>query len=634
MPIQVQCCGLVLMAILFYFYRTQKTIKLNTGNAFRNAFCMTFVCVLFDILSCVAISSRDIFPMFGVKLISKTYLVTLVGVTFFALMYICTDIYTVKSTYNKIMLRYSAVALIAVALIYALPIDFYEDKAEGVLYSYGASDYATYGFALATIIIVSVRLVTDRKKISANRRMAVIIWLGVWILAAVLQFLFPKLLLVGFASVLGILVLYLKLENPGFNIDRQTGLFNHEAFVQYAGELYSMRESFSVLGIVLAPGSFKAMRTDIQNDIIAEAVKYLSSITEMIAFRISSTEILLLFPDKETAERCTKTILKRFEKGWGKNGGIIVSPNWVYVPDTKIAANTEELLYTMHYFGHDGSEYTENRFFEITAEVALQLRREKDTEQIIMDALKNDRVEVWFQPIFSTEHHRFISAEALVRIRKENGELMQPGSFIEIAEKNGMILELGETVFGKVCRFLNETPVLLYGIEYIEVNLSVVQCAYKQLAVDYIRIMEENGTAPETINLEITESASMGARKTLLENMKKLMDYGVSFSLDDFGTGQSNLDYIVDMPVDIVKFDKGMTNAYFENGKAKYIMDAAMNMIRGMDLKIVSEGIETEEQFRTMENLGINYIQGYYFSKPLPADEFLEFIMKSNKNGY
>ena len=162
----------------------------------------------------------------------------------------------------------------------------------------------------------------------------------------------------------------------------------------------------------------------------------------------------------------------------------------------------------------------------------------------------------------------------------------------------------------------------------------MVQCAYNELAKDYIRIMEENGVASELINLEITESASMNARKTLLDNMKRLMDYGVTFSLDDFGTGQSNLNYIIDMPVEIVKFDKGMTNAYFENGKAKYIMDAAMNMIRGLDLKIVSEGVETAEQFYTMENLGINYIQGYYFSKPLPADEFLEFIKKSNKTGY
>lgn len=634
MPIQMQCCGLALMAILLYFYKSQKTIKLNTGRAFLNAFCMTFVCIMLDIFSCIVISRRDIFPGIIVEVISKSYLVTLVGVSFFALMYICTDIYTVKTEYNRIMLRYGIVVAAAVVLIYALPIEFYSDEATGVLYSTGPSDYATYGFAFATVVFVTVRLVKDKAKISRTKRTAVMTWLGVWILAALIQFFNPKLLLVGFASSVGMLVLYLRLENPGFNIDRETGLFNHEAFMQYTCELYGMNKKFSVLGIIITPGSFRALRSDIEGEIIAEAVRYLSTMTDMIVFRNSSNEILLLYPDRETAENGIKTIRKRFEKGWGKNGGILVSPNWVYVPNSMVADNAEEMLYLMRYVGHDSGELPENRFYEVTSELAAQLRLEKDTEQLIMDAITNDRVEVWFQPIFSTEDHRFTSAEALVRIRKDDGKLVPPGLFIEIAEHNGMILQIGEIVFRKVCRFISETKIQQYGVKYIEVNLSVVQCAYNELAKDYIRIMEENGVAPELINLEITESASMNARKTLLDNMKRLIDYGVTFSLDDFGTGQSNLNYIIDMPVEIVKFDKDMTNAYFENGKAKYIMDAAMNMIRGLDLKIVSEGIETAEQFYTMENLGINYIQGYYFSKPLPADEFLEFIKKSNKTAY
>lgn len=595
MPIQMQCCGLALMAILLYFYKSQKTIKLNTGKAFLNAFCMTFVCIMFDIFSCIAISRRDIFPGIAVEIISKSYLVTLVGVSFFALMYICTDIYTVKTEYNRIMLRYGIAVAAAVVLIYALPIEFYSDEATGVLYSTGPSDYATYSFALATVVFVTVHLVKDKAKISRTKRTAVMTWLGVWVLAALIQFFNPKLLLVGFASSVGMLVLYLRLENPGFNIDRETGLFNHEAFMQYTGELYGMNEKFSVLGIIITPGSFRALRSDIEGEIIAEAVRYLSAMTDMIVFRNSSNEILLLYPDRETAENGIKIIRKRFEKGWGKNGGILVSPNWVYAPNSMVADNTEELLYLMRYVGHDSSELPENRFYEVTSELATQLRLEKDTEQLIVDAITNDRVEVWFQPIFSTEDHCFTSAEALVRIRKDDGNLVPPGLFIEIAEHNGMILQLGEIVFRKACRFISETDIRQYGVKYIEVNLSVVQCAYNELAKDYIRIMEENGVAPELINLEITESASMNARKTLLDNMKRLMDYGVTFSLDDFGTGHSNLNYIIDMPVEIVKFDKDMTNAYFENGKAKYIMDAAMNMIRGLDLKIVSEGIETAE---------------------------------------
>ena len=257
--------------------------------------------------------------------------------------------------------------------------------------------------------------------------------------------------------------------------------------------------------------------------------------------------------------------------------------------------------------------------------------QEKQTAQLLLDAMEKDWVEVYYQPIYSTKEQRFVSAEALVRIKDENGKIVPPGAFIDVAEKNGMILRLGEGVFEKVCRFVKENAVEQYGLQYIEVNLSVVQCAYEQLAEDYIRIMEKYGVDPDFINLEITESASMSAKKTLLNNMKNLIKYGISFSLDDFGTGQSNLNYIVDMPVDIVKFDRDMINAYFENGKAKYVMDAAMHMVHGMDLEIVSEGIETKEQYQTMEELGISYIQGYYFSKPLSERQFLEFIAASYK---
>ena len=242
------------------------------------------------------------------------------------------------------------------------------------------------------------------------------------------------------------------------------------------------------------------------------------------------------------------------------------------------------------------------------------------------EAMKEDRIEVFYQPIFSTRAKKFVSAEALVRMRDRDGNLVPPGAFIAVAEANGKILQLGEIVFEKVCRFFTKEQLEQYGLHYIEVNLSVVQCGYPGLADDYIGIMEKYQINPRYINLEITESASMAAKKTLLENMRRLMEYGVCFSLDDFGTGQSNLNYIVDMPVDIVKFDREMSQAFFQDEKAKYVMNAAMQMIHGMKLKIVSEGIETEEQYLAMEELSIDYIQGYYFSKPLPEAAFLAFL--------
>lgn len=629
MPIQIQCCGLVLMTVLFYFYKKQRAIMLNTEKAFWNSFVMTFISIALDIFSCIVIRLRENLPSLFVDGVCKTYLASLVGLAYFALLYILTDVYSKKSEYKKTIIGYGIFVGIAILLIYVLPISYFDDVQSKIIYSYGPADYATYAFALTTIFFTVFRLIREKNKISKNRRFAAFAWMSVWFLAAFTQFLCPELLLVGFASAVGMLVLYLVLENPGNNIDRRTGLFNHGAFLLYTKQLYDSDTKFSALAIVLEHSSFKTMSSELEDEVLTEAVAYLLSIPDVKAFNNTGSEIILVLPEGERGKSIVKAVLGRFELGWSKTGGVFVSPYWVYIPDSSLAANCEDLLHLIRYAKQNSKDFDENRCIEVNRRLSKQLHREKEIEELILDALENDRLEVWYQPIYSTKHCGFISAEALVRIRSIDGTLIQPGSFIEIAERNGTILQIGETVFRKVCRFLNKNNIKQYGISYIEVNLSVVQCAYKQLAGDYIKIMKEYGISSDQINLEITESASMNTKNTLLENMRELIDYGVNFSLDDFGTGQSNLDYIVDMPVDIVKFDKGMTNAYFENGKAKYIMDAAANMIQGMDLKIVSEGIETEEQFNTMEGLGINYIQGYYFSKPLPENEFLEFVIKN-----
>ena len=153
----------------------------------------------------------------------------------------------------------------------------------------------------------------------------------------------------------------------------------------------------------------------------------------------------------------------------------------------------------------------------------------------------------------------------------------------------------------------------------------------KEILFGNKKLMEKYNVDPGSIVLEITESASIAEKAILLENMNRLRKVGVRFALDDFGTGQCNLNYIVEMPVDIVKFDSVMTKAYFKNGKGKLVMDAAMGMIHKLNLEIVSEGIEEKKQFERLDDLGIDYIQGYYFSKPKEQDDFINFIKENNQ---
>ena len=338
---------------------------------------------------------------------------------------------------------------------------------------------------------------------------------------------------------------------------------------------------------------------------------------------------MLVFKQEEYAEAAIKLIEKRFENPWGDEHMRLISVDWYYIETTEVVQRAEDILPIFQYAKQNRVELGTDSNVRINNDIIEQMYADRMMENELVEAMAEERVEVFYQPIFSVKDNSFACAEALVRIRDKEGKIIPPGMFIDIAEKRGLIIKLGEYVFREVCKFLVEKEPQQYGLKYIEVNLSVLQCGYERLADDFIKIMKKYKVDPSLIVLEITESASVKEKNILLNNMKKLKEVGVKFALDDFGTGQSNLNYIVDMPVDVVKFDSSMTNAYFENSTAKYVMDAAMQMIQGMELEIVSEGIEEKEQYKEMKNLGIDYIQGYYFSKPVDNESFIEFIKEN-----
>ena len=166
------------------------------------------------------------------------------------------------------------------------------------------------------------------------------------------------------------------------------------------------------------------------------------------------------------------------------------------------------------------------------------------------------------------------------------------------------------------------------GIDYLEINLSVVQCMRSDLADNYTKIIRKIGIDPKMITLEITESFAISSTENLVVNMEKLKHIGVQFALDDFGTGFSNLDYLLELPIKVVKFDSKMTQAYFESSKRRAVMGSVINMIKAADLEIVAEGVEEKHQLDELSLIDIDFIQGYYFSKPVPPDEFIQLLNK------
>ena len=623
MNIQAQICGIILLVIMFLFYRRYESLRLNTQIGFQALMLCMLLCIFLDMLSIWAIVRLLLDHRGTVYVICKAYLMSIVLVGFAGFWYECTDVYEDKKKLRQVAVTGGVAWLSGCCVIAGLPIGIY--KMGRVVYTAGPAVMVTYFFTGMFILVNIVFTLAKRKQANYRRSQVILSWLALWFAAAVVQFFNNELLLVGYAGALGVLVIFFRLENPEYLADAVTGLFNQDGLLLYARKLYNEKKPFSLMSIWWNLGISQADEGAREQAVMAAFARRLPKLDNTRVFKMADDEVWMIFEDMEHVEDTVEKVRSFVEYGRRELGGMAQAA-FTYMPDAAMVGDYQEMVHLMQYARWKSSDHSATNFKEVDFDFVEQMRKEKSMEQMLDEAMKEDRIEVFYQPIFSTWAKKFVSAEALVRMRDRDGNLVPPGAFIAVAEANGKILQLGEIVFEKVCRFFTKEQLEQYGLHYIEVNLSVVQCGYPGLADDYIGIMEKYQINPRYINLEITESASMAAKKTLLENMRRLMEYGVCFSLDDFGTGQSNLNYIVDMPVDIVKFDREMSQAFFQDEKAKYVMNAAMQMIHGMKLKIVSEGIETEEQYLAMEELSIDYIQGYYFSKPLPEAAFLAFL--------
>lgn len=623
MNVQVQICGLSILFLLIIFYKSHVTLHLYKEKVFFAVLCIITVSLIGDVLSLVAINYRQGIPSVLVNGVCKGYIISLIWGAWSAFIYVITDLLSEKE--HRKLTRWSMMFTMAQsAVICFLPIYIFEKGKQ--VYTYGPSVSWVYIFVGLYIIATLTVTGVFRKKLNPRRRFAIILWMIIWLASAVFQLLNNALLVVGFASAVGVLILFVIMENPEANLERSLGCFNSYALTEYLRQLYERKKDFGVLEISFENTTILEGYGMDADEMLRKILKISKRYGDILVFKNINLGLLMISEKPEKLEAAGSGILNDLVH----TAAFYNSAMLTMIAQAGVLSDMEELFRFLSFVRAECSDQKGKIAFA-NEEMVHKYQEQYLIEREISEALSEDRVEVFLQPIHSNEEKSFTSAEALVRIRKRDGGLMPPGLFIPVAEDNGQILELGERIFEKVCCVLKNTDATKSGIHYIEVNLSVVQCEKTDLAESLISIVEKYQIDPRLINLEITETASIRARKTLLENMKRLMEYGFTFSLDDFGKGESNLMYVVEMPVSIVKLDYDLSKAFFNSEKAKHVVRAVIGMAHSMKLKIVAEGIETETEAKAMREEGIDYIQGYYYSRPLPEPEFLEFIRNGNR---
>jgi diguanylate cyclase (GGDEF)-like protein len=246
---------------------------------------------------------------------------------------------------------------------------------------------------------------------------------------------------------------------------------------------------------------------------------------------------------------------------------------------------------------------------------------ELQIETWLRHALERDELEVWYQPKYSLSQNRIVGAEALIRWQHPETGYISPGRFIPLAEETGLIVPVGEWVLKTVCAKTASWLRAGQPVVAIAVNLSSVQLNQSRLAQSLQQILETTQLPPEHLELEVTETALMQNVESAIALLHQLKALGVKIAIDDFGTGYASLGYLRQLPIDILKIDASFVRNIHLEPQNQIIVRHVIEMAHDLGLKIISEGVETQEEVETLKTYGCDLIQGYWVGPPAVAEE-------------
>ncbi len=331
------------------------------------------------------------------------------------------------------------------------------------------------------------------------------------------------------------------------------------------------------------------------------------------------------------AVRVADTILDCFRRPFAVDGrelvltaslGISVFPDDGDTPDTLIK-NADLAMYR-------AKEWGKNDYQLFTPQMNETVTRRLNLEADLRRALDRGEFLVHYQPRLAFLNARIVGMEALVRWRRESGELIPPMDFIPLAEETGLIAPLGRFVLETACA---RTAVLnaAMGLSLkVSVNLSARQFAEKNLPDTVAAILRRTGLPPSSLEVEVTETMLMENIATAATMLGELAEMGVTASIDDFGTGYSSLYYLKKLPLAAIKIDRSFIRDIPRDPSDLAITTTIISMCRGLSLAVVAEGVETQEQYNFLLGLRCDECQGYLISRPLPDAEFERFLRQSS----
>jgi len=344
------------------------------------------------------------------------------------------------------------------------------------------------------------------------------------------------------------------------------------------------------------------------------------------------TVLLNVINDTEDAARVARRIIDIMSEPFKVNGcdifitssiGIAIYPNDGQEIDS-LLKNADAAMYSAKENGKNSYQYYKEH---MNAAAFERLTLENDLHK----ALEQEEFLLHYQPLISVDSGAITGMEALIRWQHPNGTIIPPLDFIPLAEETGLILPMSEWVLKTACAQSKAWQSEGYKAVPISVNLSSQQFQQKNFINSLSGILDATGMKPENLILEITESTILQNTKTAFSTLHALTEMGLRLAIDDFGTGYSSLSYLKSFPIHAIKIDRSFVREISTDSDDAAIATAIISMAHSLRLKIVAEGVETEEQLAFLCKQRCDEIQGYLFSRPLPPEEISHLLKAENK---
>ncbi|NMX29568.1 EAL domain-containing protein [Pseudomonas sp. WS 5406] len=294
--------------------------------------------------------------------------------------------------------------------------------------------------------------------------------------------------------------------------------------------------------------------------------------------------------------------------------------------------STEKLLQKAEQTMTLAKSRSRNRYQFYIASVDSEMRRRRELEKDLRDALSREQLHLVYQPQISYRDHQVVGVEALLRWQHPEHGLVPPDLFIPLAEQNGTIIPIGEWVLDQACRQLREWHDQGFTTLRMAVNLSTVQLHHTELPRVVNNLMQIYRLPPRSLELEVTETGLMEDISTAAQHLLSLRRSGALIAIDDFGTGYSSLSYLKSLPLDKIKIDKSFVQDLQDDDDDATIVRAIIQLGKSLGMQVIAEGVETAEQEAYVISEGCHEGQGYHYSKPLQARELTAYLKQAERN--